>query len=158
MQEYDVNYMQHMGIPCQYYPMATMPQEQLEAMYPQCYYIINPVVERTCDEMVSHYGHMYTPTREQLDSMVDRIYGQVEADVNEAFSRSPNEDERQFFGGGRRVLRDLISILLIRNLIRRRRPFFGYSPFYGSSPFYGTPGIYGGYPIQAQTALCAGAS
>ena len=147
MQKFDTHYMQQMGIPCQYYPMVTMPQEQLEDMYPECYYVINPAVERTCDQMDSHYGHMYTPSREQLESMVDRIYREVEADVNKAYSRSPNEDERQFFGGGRRVLRDLISILLIRNLLRRRSPFFGPSPFYGGSPFYGTPGIYGGYPF-----------
>lgn len=147
MHQYETYYMQQMGIPCQYYPMATMPQEQLEAMYPECYYIINPAVERACDHMDSQYGHMYTPTREQLESMVDRIYREVEADVNKVYSRNTNEEERQLIGGGRRVLRDLITILLIRNLLRRRRPFSGYPPFYGGSPFYGAPGIYGGFPV-----------
>jgi len=119
-------------IPSQMYPMMTMPQHQLEAMYPRIYYIIFPVVVGHCDMMDSSYGLSYIPTREQLEAMTDDIYARVERDVEAEIMQGSRElDDRQFGFGRRNLLRGLISILLIRELIRRRRrPFFGF-PFYG---------------------------
>lgn len=145
MQEYDeymdyMDYMRKMNMPSQYAPMMEMPQDQLESMYPRCYYIVNPEVERQCDMMQSKHGPMYTPNRQEVESMVDEIDKRVGSDVDAEYGEYGESDneERQFgfggFGGRRRFRRDLISILLLRRLLRRRR-----------RPHYGYPWGYGGY-------------
>lgn len=119
---------------------AEMPTEDLEALFPQTYNIIQPVVENACDNWMSKHGEK-CPSKKEYESLVSDIYGKVEANVEAAVKNSPNPEERQFFGGGRRLLRDFIGALLITNLIRRRRrPFYGFG-----SPYYG--GFYGGYPF-----------
>lgn len=141
-----MDYMRKMNMPMQYAPMMEMPHEQLESMYPRCYHIMNPEVERQCDKMCSNYGNMYTPTRQQLDSMVDEIDDKVGADVDADYQDYENDDRQLggfgggFGGGRRRFRRDLITILLLRSLRRRRRrpPFGGFPWGYG--------GGYGGYP------------
>ncbi len=125
------------SMPMQQYPMAAMPQQQLESMYPRSYHIIKPAVESMCDRMVASNGQMYTPTREQLEAMIDEIYGRVEADVSNAVKENRDE-ERQFFGGGRRIFRDFIGALLITSLIGRRRRPFGFFPGF-------FPGFFGGF-------------
>lgn len=142
-----MDYLRKMNMPAQYSPMMEMQQEQLESMYPRCYYIINPEVERQCDMMCAKYGTMYTPSRQQLDYMVDEIDNKVGSDVDADYQDSEGEEskERQIgfggigFGGRRRFRRDLISILLLRGLLRRRRHHHsgGYPWNYG--------GGYGGY-------------
>lgn len=146
MDQYDYQQMQMMGMPGQYYPMAQMPQQQLEAMYPKSYYIIQPAVEESCDKMTATYGQMFTPTHEQLETMIDDIYNKIEVSIEVVVKQSTAEHERQFFGSGRRILRDFIGALLIANLLRRRRPYYGYG--YGYPGFFGgsySP-YYGGYP------------
>lgn len=147
MQDYDymdyMDYMRDMKMPNQYSPMMEMPQEELESMYPRCYYIINPEAERQCDMHCAKYGSMHMPNRQQVENMVDEIDNRVGADVDEEY-KDMDDDGRQFglgFGGGRRRFRrDLITILLLRALLRRRRRPYGYPWF----PGYG--GGYGGYP------------
>jgi hypothetical protein len=170
------NYQPMMGLPCQQYGMMmpqqcgmpvqeqcgmvmpqqygmAMPQQyeavspvQLESMYPQTYHIIQPVVESACNNMHMAKGPMYTPVKEELDAMVDDVYGKVEADVYKACRDSSSREERQFYGSGRRVLRDLIGILLIQRLLGRT-PFYGYPTYY--NPYmYNYPGVYGpGYGV-----------
>jgi len=125
-----------MGVsPAQYNQFAEMPTEDLENLYPQTYNVIQPVVESECDKWMSKNGDK-CPSKEEYDNIVSDIYKKVESDVEAAIKNSPVPEERQFFGGGRRILRDFIGALLIGNLIRRRRrPFYG-SPFYG---YYGYP-------------------
>lgn len=142
MQYYDYNWrpnLQTMGIPSQYQPMMTMPEQQLESMYPNIYNIINPVVESHCDNMNMKYGPMYCPTKEELEATTDNILDKVEPDVEAAIEKEAGAAERQFGFGGRRLLRNLIGILLIRSLLGRRRRPFGYYPGY----YQGYP--YGGY-------------
>ena len=129
-----------MNMQGQYNPMMNMTQPELEAMYPNTYNIIQPQVENMCDKIEATHGKMYCPAKEEMDHMVDEIYSNVEANVEAAVKQSSNSNERQFFCGGRRILRGLIGILLIGSLIgRRRRPFYGYPGYYGGFP-------YGGYP------------
>ena len=134
--------MQTMGIPSQMYPVAALPEQQLESMYPRIYFIIYPAVIRCCDMMDATHGSMYAPKPEDVEHMVDDIYGTVEADVEAAVKQeSGTSAERQFGFGGRPLLRGLIGILLLRELLRRRRrPFFGF-PFGGG---FG-PGFGGGF-------------
>ena len=149
-QDYVLDYMKAANLPMDYYPMVTMPEQQLEAMYPKTYKIIQPVAERTCDKMEERYGPTFIPTQEQLEAMVNEVYDKVEADVNDTIKQSPYGRERQFTGSGRRILRDFISALLIASLIRRRRqPFFGYPGYGGFGSGYGGFGgfsPYGGFP------------
>ena len=141
--------MQAMGIPNKIYPMMTMPEQQLETMYPKIYYIIYPVVVHHCDMMDSTYGCMYMPKREEVEHMIDNIYTKVEVDVDVAIKQEPREsEERQFGFGERLLLRGLIGVLLLRELLRRRRhPFFGspygrgFGPGFGGG-FNGGPGYY----------------
>ncbi len=134
--------MQPMGMHNQYNPMVTMPEQELENMYPNVYNIVNPVVESHCDQMDMKYGAMYCPTKEQVEAETEQIVKEVENNVLAAIEKDGATAERQLgFGfGGRRLLRDLAGILLIRSLIGRRRPY-GYFPGY----FYGSPFFYGGY-------------
>lgn len=127
------------AMPAQYNQFAEMSTEDLENLYPQTYNIIQPVVESTCDNWMNKHGDK-CPSEKEYDSMVSDICKKVEANVEAALKTSPNPEERQFFGSGRRLLRDFTGALLVTNLIRRRRrPFFGFPPYYG--------GFYGGYPF-----------
>lgn len=90
------------------------------------------------------YGKMYTPTSEQLESMIDKICEKLESEVDDLIKQEMDKDDRQFGFGGRGLFRSLISILLIRELLRRRRPYGGYPGYYGGYG-YGPYGGYGGY-------------
>jgi hypothetical protein len=131
MQDYDyTDYMRMMNMPTQQAPMMQMPQEQLESMFPRCYHIIMPEVENMCHRMFCMHGPMFNPNRQMLESMVDEIDRKVCDDVDMDYQDFDKcDDDRQFgfggFGGGRRRFRrDLITILLLRSILRRRRPFF----------------------------------
>jgi len=147
MQGYEYDWrpcMQTMGIPSQCYPMMTMPEQQLENMYPNIYNIVNPVVENHCDNICMKYGTMNTPTKEYLETTTDNILAEVEPQVTAEIEKETGAGERQFGFGGRRLLRSLIGILLIRNLLGRRRRPFGFFPGFGS-PFGGFGGGFGGF-------------
>ncbi|NJD03325.1 MAG: hypothetical protein FIA99_12205 [Ruminiclostridium sp.] len=133
-----------MNVQGQYNPMMNMAQPELESMFPNTYNIIQPQVENMCDNLEAAKGKMHCPSQEEMDHMVDQIYTNVESDVEAAVRQNSNSNERQFLGGGRRILRDLIAILLINSLIRRRRPFFGFPGFFGFPRFYDSS-PYGGY-------------
>jgi hypothetical protein len=139
MQNYNP-YMQMMGSPNNTCPMMEMHQEQMEAMYPRVYNIIYPHVRNQCDMFDNQHGLMNSPTNEQLNEMVDNITNTVEHEVDMEVNKSVTAGERQLGFGGRRLLRDLVSILLIRQLIGRRRP-----PFYSPYPYYGGYGVFPGY-------------
>ncbi len=139
MPNFYIPYMQMMDVPAEYSPMIEMPQDQLESMYPKCYYIINPEVNRHCDMFNKIYGAMYNPSRKQLEEIVDEIDNSVGSYVDAEYQeRDENDADYRQFGSGsrRRFRRDLISILLLRELLRRRRPHY-----YGGYPLR-----YGGYP------------
>lgn len=141
MQDYGYGYMppcmQTMAMPAQQTnPMSVMADNQLESMYPNVYNIVNPVVEGHCNNMNMQFGTMHNPTNEQLEAMTDDIMKKVEPEVTKALEKESGE--RQLGFGGRRLLRNLIGILLIRNLLdRRRRPFFGSPGFFPVGPFGG---------------------
>ena len=105
--------------------------DDLERMYPETYRVIYPMVCFACD-------NIRTPvTEETVDMMTDDIYDRVEADgrikmdisveVRNDDETSENRQRRPLRRN--RFLRDLIRILLLRELIRRRRPRFPMRPF-----------------------------
>jgi len=91
------------------YPPVTY--EHLEAMYPEVYWRINPMVMRYTEmyDVPSNPNFYPYPNRAAVEQMADTIYQQVMNDPN-------FQNDRQ--GGG--FLRALILILLIRQLLRRR--------------------------------------
>lgn len=92
----------------------TVPYEHLEAMYPEMYWRINPMI-MTYTEMYdvpSNPGFYPYPTRAAVEQMADAIYQQAIADPNFPMERQ-----------GRGFLRSLILILLIRQLLHRRYVF-----------------------------------
>ena len=140
MPNFYIPFMQMMDVPAEYSPMFEIPQDQLEAMFPKCYYIIYPEVNHHCDMLNKMYGTMYNPSRKQLEEIVDEIDNSVGSYVDAEYQEDDHDTEnRQFghFGSGsrRRFRRDVISILLLRELLRRRRPHY-----YGGYPLH-----YGGY-------------
>ncbi|HHU49703.1 MAG: hypothetical protein ACOYEH_02510 [Caldicoprobacterales bacterium] len=136
-------------------------------MYPDIYYRIYPYVHRTCDRMDNPYMHY--PSEAQVESMVDDCYDACVKgmpDLIQYADLKTNETEKVDAKQFRRrpLLRDLIAIILISELFRRRRrirrfDFFGagynpgavYDP--GAGAGYG-PGI--GYGPDAGYGLGAG--
>lgn len=133
-------YMSPMGVQQQYWGCPDV-MHDLESMYPETYRIVFPCVMKECDMMDMQFGSMYCPGKDKMMEIVDRIFARVEADVEITLrDQKDSKENRQLGFGGRRILRDLITILLIRELLRRR-PFFG--GFTWNRPGYG---FFSGYP------------
>jgi len=81
-----------MNLPQQYEPMMEMPQDQLESMFPKCYYIIYPEVCRHCDRLIAKKGTMFTPSRQQLEEIVDDIDNRVGQNVEALYEEDDNQD------------------------------------------------------------------
>ena len=109
------------------YPYYGMPEacmdyydcrRELIDMYPDIYRRVYPRVQEVCERHdVYHNPRMYPQVDPSMvEQMTDEIYGLCTQEVS----------TEQF--GSRGIFRDLITILLIRQLLRRRRrsPFYGY--------------------------------
>ncbi len=95
-----------------------MSEAQLEEMYPTIYRTVYPSVSYRCDRMHAQHGDMYVPNREEFDEMVSDIQNNVIE--NEENSQSQEVDINQW-NRNSGPFRDLVSILLIRELLDRRR-------------------------------------
>lgn len=124
-------------------PLMKYPVESLQDMYPEIYHRVYPKVKSICMMMdnPSNPDMQPYPSREMVERMTDNIYRSTLAEMGETDGSDYETMERQFFPGGfgpgggpgfgpdfgpgfgfgrRRFLRDLIAILLIRELFRRR--------------------------------------
>ncbi len=130
----------------------TMDYEPMQ--YPEVYYMLNPMVDQKLDMMDQSYNSaMYPyPSPEMIDKMCEEIYKECmdkyPEKMREYENQMPNETNQRY-RRRRGLFGNLIPILLIRNLLRRRRrPGYGYGPGYGLGigygPGYGGPS-YGGY-------------
>lgn len=99
---------------------------QLERMYPSIYYIVYPEVVKHCNVMDRTYGHLYTPTKKQVEDMVETIHTNVQPKLDQV---SEEIEKKQYRGG---YLGDIISIVLLGELIGRRRRRRRY--YYGGYP------------------------
>lgn len=97
------------------------PCEHLSAMLPEVYQKVNPVVMMTCEMYdVPSNPQMYPyPSRVVVNQMADNIYNIVSSQF--VFS---NVSEQQIGLSSRILLRDIILILLIAALLRRRGTIF----------------------------------
>lgn len=111
--------------------------DDLERMYPDTYRVIHPMVVSACNNV------RMPVTEDMLDQMTNDIYDRAEmddrinVDINITVETRDEENSRQGLDESRqrmpqrrprrrnRFLRDLIRILLIRELIGRRRRFPG---------------------------------
>lgn len=129
-------------------PYDTNNAEELEECYPEIYKIVYPMISQRCSNVTEPV------TREMVENMTDEIYSAIEVNneinvninlqnevtnhrsevkntTKEPVKQNRGED-RQFRN---RNLRDLIQILLIQELLRRRRPHRpGRPPFPGGRP------------------------
>lgn len=107
--------------PCMMWYQGTMVEEDedrdLEMLYPQIYFRVMPLVMHHCDHLESKHGVMYCPTKGELSEISDDIYNRLN-DNMDSYNMNNIEETRQFGGG---FLGDLASILLLRELSRRRR-------------------------------------
>ncbi|MBU5675908.1 hypothetical protein KQI88_05730 [Alkaliphilus sp. MSJ-5] len=126
----NIDYYQMMGYPtCS--PIAECTTESLESMYPEIYHRVYPKVMHMC-MMMDHPNNpeMYPcPRRETVERMADDIYMQTMMEMGGEWEDwQPMSQQFPEFGrdrfGRRPFLRDLIFILLIRQLLRRRGRIF----------------------------------
>lgn len=92
--------------------------EYFDGMHPESCKKIMPYIDRELDKMETEESPLYDdhPEREMIDRLGDKVYDRVVADM-------PDMEEqwegRQY--GRRRFLRDLIGVLLLGSIGRRRR-------------------------------------
>lgn len=104
--------------------------DDLERMYPDTYRIVYPMVVSACDMVTMPV------TEEMVDRMTDDIYdraasdSRISIDINIGLESREDSNDRQFSNQSmqrrprrNRFFRDLIRILLLRELLRRRRRF-----------------------------------
>ncbi len=117
-------------------PMMTtdyaMPEtDEFSELYPEIYKLIYPMVCKVCNQNMNR-----EVTKDLVDRMTDEIYVNFESEDRQSQNnmrtplkngdvRNPNAKEpeiRQETRQGNFLLRDLIRILILRELLRRRRP------------------------------------
>ncbi|TCK87894.1 hypothetical protein EDC19_2738 [Natranaerovirga hydrolytica] len=108
--------------------------EYMKRMYPELARQLQYYVDEECDKMEYDGSYMYDeyPDKESLYMMVEKIYERIMSDpsvrINEVFSDSEKDKneknvESQQFGFGARGLRDLIQVMLLNEIFRRRRRY-----------------------------------
>lgn len=127
-------------------PYMKMDEEDhdLERMYPEIYHRVYPMVVMHCEKMEMKYGWMYSPSNKDLEEACEDIYERTKDYLDEMEDENEHDDYKEYTRqrpyGRRRSLNDLFRILLIRELLgrrrRRRRPYYGYGNGYGSGYWY----------------------
>lgn len=124
-------------------------------MYPRDYQELYPYVQQACErEDYPNNPEMYPfPNEEKVNTMVEDIYEEYE-NGNKKLSREKSEkgEYEDLYRRRRDGTRDLIRILLLRELLGRRRrrfprrrhyyPYGGYDWYNGYNGYGGFPGIF----------------
>ena len=88
--------------------MNSISVTEIESCYPEIYKIVYPMVSKKCDSVIMPV------TNDDIQNMTDEIYSALE-------NRNEKSDKKRETRQINRELRDLIQILLIRELLRRFR-------------------------------------
>lgn len=93
--------------------------ERLEDMYPSVYYQVYPHVNQICEmyDTSSNPDFYPCPRRHAVERMADEICSKVMLEMRDAADEQ-DISAQQFRGG---FFRDLVFILLVRELLGRRR-------------------------------------
>lgn len=116
---------------CMNYQNMYQTSDDLERMYPDTYRIVYPMVVSACNMVTMPV------TEEMIDRMTDDIYdraandSRINIDINIEIESREESNDRQISDESRqrrprrrnRFFRDLIRILLLRELLGRRRRF-----------------------------------
>lgn len=126
--------------------------QNVNEFYPEIYGIVYPVVQKVCSRV-----NTYNISKEQINQMVDEVYDVVEPreeveDTREVLKngdvKNPRVKETRRPRPNNNTLRDLIRILILRELLQGGRPGFpprpGPNPGPGHGP--GRPPMPGGRP------------
>lgn len=134
--------------------MMDMDDKRLEMMYPKVYFKAMPMIKHHCDMMEAKHGMMYCPTKEEMDKVKDDIYEKLDKEMDDDDEHEHHhehhhdedceckrdndavQNDADVYGDRRRprygrgnAIKDLLGILLINELLGRRR---GYNnPYYG---------------------------
>ncbi len=109
--------------------------QEVNSLYPEIYGIVYPVVQKVCSRM-----NLYNMSKEYIDQMVDEVYNVVESneEIEETRETSKNGDvknprikETRRPRPNNYLLRDLIRILVIRELLSGGRLGFNQGPMPG---------------------------
>ncbi|HEY8362071.1 MAG TPA: hypothetical protein VIK77_04230 [Tissierellaceae bacterium] len=98
--------------------------------YPELYYRVYPKVMAEIESNLDENYSIENITKEQMEKMVDNIYikmvkecPEIHEDPYERRYRRVRGEQRIFYGRSQ-IIRDLITILLISELFRRRQSFY----------------------------------
>lgn len=123
------------SMPTPYQNNMSQFSDNLERMYPDTYRIVYPMVVSACNTVTMPV------TEEMLDRMTDDIYDRamvnssINVDINIGIESREDNENRQISSNmnqrrprRNRFFRDLIRILILRELLERR-PRFPHRPF-----------------------------
>ena len=155
----DMNSTNTYHMPEDYYPMnntnhmnnMSQVTQQLEDMYPEIYRLVYPMINKACSMNTKPV------TEEVVDEITNSVFTSIEANMEAEVNvkmelrngdvKNPNakSEKPKETRAPNNTLRDLIRILVIRELLRRHgRPLFPGRPTFppgGRPPFPGGPGM-----------------
>lgn len=117
-------------------PMINQNIPDINSLYPEIYGIVYPVVQKVCSKR-----NIYAISKEQIDKMVEEVYDVIEPREELENARevprngdvkNPRIKETRRPRETNYLLRDLIRILIIRELLSGGRP--GFMPDLGMPP------------------------
>lgn len=95
-------------------------------MYPEACLVIYRHAEQECirREAMGQLPYTAYPSRTVFDEMLGEVYRKCRADLYREQNEQKGHEERQpFYFGGDGIFRDLVAIILLSELFRRRRLF-----------------------------------
>ena len=104
--------------------------------YPELYYRIYPKAIDAVSRYMEKNKHSGNISEKDMEDMIDEVYWKMvdecpEIDEDPIERRGRYRTAQRPFFGRRRLVRDIIAIILISELLRRRNPFiFGYGAEY----------------------------
>ncbi len=113
--------------------------EDLKALYPKIYFRIYPLVKQHCDMMEKEKGQHHCPSKKEVDIACKKIYEKIKPQLDDDDDDKDCSRQRRY--RRRHAVRDIAGILLINELLGRRRRRY-YNNNYGYNYDYDYDDIY----------------
>lgn len=101
--------------------MSEDDDKDLKSLYPKIYVKLYPMVKHHCDMMESMHGKMYCPSKDEMDHICKEICDKYEEHHKDDDDDDDNHRNENDVTRRRNSIQDLIRILLITDLLGRRR-------------------------------------